>query len=285
MADPQRPTFDATYYATGCGQPYVRNAFWLADRDRIAQRIVQDIGPTSVMDAGCAMGFLVERLRAHHVDAWGVDISEYAIAQAHDSVKAFCRVGSVADPFGQRFDLIVTIEVLEHMPQPEAERAIANLCAHSNDVLFSSSPDDYAEATHINVQPPEYWVEQFARHGFYADLDFDASFITHWAVRFRKTNAPPQRVAKEYARKLWLLHRENTDLRRATAQLRQQLANAQTQTPSLADIEHLNNQITTLGHERDQMRQRVQAYERGKFMRFMRWLKKTLPSKAGKARD
>ena len=46
----------------------------------------------------------------------------------------------------------------------------------------------------MNVRPPEYWAEQFARQGFVRDVDFDASFITPWAVRFRRSAEPLHRV-------------------------------------------------------------------------------------------
>ncbi|NTU85679.1 MAG: class I SAM-dependent methyltransferase, partial [Chloroflexales bacterium] len=118
--------FDAHYYETGLGSPYRRDEGWLRFFGGVAERIVAEIGPASALDAGCAIGLLVEQLRARGVDAAGVDISEYAIASAHESVREHVRVGSVAEPFGRRFDLIVCIEVLEHMPRAEAEAAVAN---------------------------------------------------------------------------------------------------------------------------------------------------------------
>ena len=155
--------FDAHYYAHGCGRPYQRDQEWLDFFDKIAGHIQKEIQPESVLDAGCAMGFLVERLHVRSITAYGVDISEYAIANVHESIQPFCRVGSVSEPFPQRYDLIVSIEVLEHMPKEESELAIANFCRFSDDILFSSTPFDYKEATHFNVQPPEYWAAQFAR--------------------------------------------------------------------------------------------------------------------------
>ncbi|MFN3705667.1 MAG: class I SAM-dependent methyltransferase [Thermoflexales bacterium] len=131
---PYAQHFDALYYATGCSMPYERNTEWLSFFGGIADRIVSDIQPRTVLDAECAMGFLVEALRERGVEAWGVDISPYAISQVHPSIREFCRVGSIAEPFERRYDLIVCIEVLEHMPAEEGERAIANLCAHSDDI-------------------------------------------------------------------------------------------------------------------------------------------------------
>lgn len=221
--------FDAYYYATGCGRPYQRDEEWLGFFDHIAAKIVSSIAPRVVLDAGCAMGFLVESLRQRGVEAYGIDLSDYAISNVDPSIQPFCRVGSVAEPFPRRYDLIVSIEVLEHMPPAEAEKAVEVFCSHTDDVIFSSTPFDYKEVTHFNVQPPEVWGELFARQGFYRDVDYDASFITPWAVRFRRKDDPVARLVREYERKFFLLWKENVDLRLLTAEMRGQLSQQQSQ--------------------------------------------------------
>lgn len=216
--------FDAYYFAHGCGQPYQRDEEWLRFFDSIADRIIADIRPGTILDAGCALGFLVESLRARGVDAFGLDISEYAIQNVSPSIQPYCRVGSVTEPFSRQYDLIVSIEVLEHMPKADSEQAIVNFCQHTDDILFSSTPLDYKEATHFNVQPPEYWAEQFARHGFVRDVDFDASFLTPWAVRFRRSSEPLHRIIRDYERRFGLLLKENQDLRSLSIEARDQLS-------------------------------------------------------------
>ena len=216
--------FDAYYFDHCCGRPYARDEEWFRFFGEIANRIVIDIQPSSVLDAGCAWGFLVEKLRERRVDAFGIDISPYAIENVHPDIAQYCSVGSIAEPFSQGYDLIVCIEVLEHMPKDEAERAVKNICDHTGDVLFSSTPFDYKEATHLNVQPPEYWAELFARYSFFRDVDFDASFITPWAVRFRRKNDPLTRLVRNYERKLFLLGKENADLRSLTLEMREQIS-------------------------------------------------------------
>lgn len=216
--------YDAYYFATGCGRPYQRDEEWLRFFGEIAARIVSDVQPTTVLDAGCAWGFLVEALRQRDVEAYGIDISDYAIRNVHPDIQPYCWVGSVAEPFPQRYDLIVCIEVLEHLPQALAEQAVVNFCQHSDDILFSSTPFDYKEATHFNVQPPEYWAELFARQGFYRDVDFDASFVTSWAVRFRRKSEPLPRMVREYERRYFLLAKENADLRSLTVEMRAEIS-------------------------------------------------------------
>jgi SAM-dependent methyltransferase len=220
---PGAGSFGAEYYATSCGTPYCRNEAWLTFFRSIADRIVADIGPRRVLDAGCALGLLVETLRERGVDTFGIDLSSFAIANAADSVRPFLKEGSIAADLEERYDLIVSIEVLEHMPPDEAEAAIGNFCRHTDDVLFSSSPLDYRETTHVNVRPPEYWAGQFGRHGFVRDVDFDASFITPWAVRFRRSSEPLHRIVAGYERWHAPLVRERADLRAHLAEVQDEL--------------------------------------------------------------
>jgi SAM-dependent methyltransferase len=194
-------SFDAYYFEHCCGAPYRRDEHWLTFFGGIADQISSTIQPRRVLDAGCALGILVETLRTRGIDAEGMDVSTYAIEHVYEPVRPYCRVGSIAEELPARYDLIVSIEVLEHMPARAGEAAIANLCRHTDDILFSSSPSDFRETSHVNVQPPEYWAEQFARHGFYRDVDYDASFVNAWAVRFRRRAEPLPRIVRDYERR------------------------------------------------------------------------------------
>jgi SAM-dependent methyltransferase len=233
----QGELFDGYYYAHGCGVPYQRDAGWLAQFGRMADAIIREVQPQTVLDVGCAIGLLVETLRAREVEAYGVDVSEYAIGQVHESVRAYCRLGGATEPFGRRYDLITCIEVLEHMPPETAPDAIANLCAHADAVLFSSSPLDYAEVTHFNVQGPEYWARLFAQQGFFRDVDVDAQFLTPWAVLFRRQERPLAALAPaivaDYERRFWHLRQESLARVQVNLQQREQLAQQEAQLEAL----------------------------------------------------
>jgi SAM-dependent methyltransferase len=220
-------TYDARYYAEYGGMPYGRFEHWTRFFGTVADHIVSEIGPRRVLDAGCALGLLVEALRTRGVDAEGVDLSSYAIANVYEPIKAFCRQGSIGDDFGSRYDLIVSFEVVEHLPAREGEAAVANICRHTDDVLLSSTPfHHHHELSHVNVQPSEYWAELFARHGFYRDVAFDASFISPWAVRFRRSAEPLPRIVRDYERWFSTLAIERNEMRRLSIDLQQQLADA-----------------------------------------------------------
>lgn len=220
-------SFGKYYYTHCCGANYIRTDEWLQFFRYIANRVIGAVGPTRVLDAGCAKGFLVEALREKGVEAYGVDISEYAIGAAHEQIRPFLRVQSLTEALDSKFDLIISIEVLEHMPQKDALLAIERLCAATDDIIFSSSPFDYGEPTHINVHPPEYWSTEFARHGFYRDLDFDGSFLTPWACRFRRKAPRIEELVTAYERKFWELLQAEQGSRKYATEVQAKLAELQ----------------------------------------------------------
>lgn len=174
-------------YYGGLG-PFDKEKFY-AFNDSVAEEIVKRIAPKKTLDAGCGKGFLVEAMRKRGVEAYGMDISAYAIAEVAADVRQFCSVSSLTEPIEQDYDLITCIEVLEHLPEEDAIKAVKNFCLHSRSILFSSTADYlHPDDTHINLHPQEYWIELFRRNGFDLDRNFDASFITEEAMKFDKKN-------------------------------------------------------------------------------------------------
>jgi GT2 family glycosyltransferase len=174
----------------------------------VATSIIDSIAPKTVLDAGCAIGLLVEALRERGVDARGIDVSKWAISQVPEALRPFCQLGSVTDPIEGHYDLITCIEVLEHLPASDAKMVIENLCTHADAVLFSSTPDDFDEPTHLNVETTSYWAKLFALYDFYRDPDHDAEYLAPQAILFRRSSAPLDVVAN-YERLLWNMKTEH----------------------------------------------------------------------------
>ena len=172
------------YYHSHCGDiPYTPDSpEWLDFYGHIADEIVRSLTPRRVFDAGCAVGFLVTALRDRNVEAFGRDISSFAISQVRADVRDYCTVGSIAAPIEGDFDLILCIEVLEHMPEDEALEAITAMTRAAPRILFSSSPSDFVEPTHVNVHPVLYWLQRFAAAGFEPVTQYDASYLVPHAL-------------------------------------------------------------------------------------------------------
>ncbi len=105
------------YYALRLSSiPYERSWHWQHFFSIIAQETVRGLRPRRVLDAGCAMGFLVEQFWDRGVHCDGIDVSEYAISRVRPDIRPFCKVGSLTNPIPGKYDLITCIEVLEHLP-------------------------------------------------------------------------------------------------------------------------------------------------------------------------
>lgn len=82
------------------------------------------------LDVGCATGFVVEALAECGVDAWGSDVSRWAVEHAAPGAAGRLRQGSLTEklPFAkQSFDLVTALETLEHLPPLDIPRAVAEL--------------------------------------------------------------------------------------------------------------------------------------------------------------
>lgn len=65
----------------------------------------------SVLDVGAARGYYCHALRCLGVNAWGYDISEWAVANCHEQVKPF--MANYLN--GQEFDFIYSKDTFEHV--------------------------------------------------------------------------------------------------------------------------------------------------------------------------
>lgn len=219
--DPPDPvgSYDAEYFRSYRTGPtthvaYERGGPWQQSFDRLAGQIVRTLRPTTVLDVGCAIGLLVEGLVDRGVDAHGVDVSEWAVAQAQAVLGDRVHRRSATEPMEGPYDLVVSIETVEHLPASDARTAISNLARAGNQLLLSTTPADFAEPTHLNVRPPSYWARLLADHGMFADHDYDASFLSPWATLFRRRDpADVSSIVADYERRRWDLTVERDALR------------------------------------------------------------------------
>lgn len=181
------------YYKSGCGTDYTKSDIWMPFFNNMAEKIIEKYSPATVLDIGCAFGYLVSALRNKGVQAYGIDISEYALSQADEKIKPYVKVMSaldnLPDEFPKKYDLVVSIEMIEHLYEDDGLKVIKKMTEYSDMILLSSTDNDFAEPTHVNVQPKEYWCEKFAEHNYYRDLHIDLRYISPNAYLFQRNDS------------------------------------------------------------------------------------------------
>jgi trans-aconitate methyltransferase len=211
--------YSSTYYNDAHLGGYDRytwdNDEWRRFFTGVADRIVGVTNPRTVLDVGSARGLLVQALAGRGVDARGIDISEHAVESAHDDVRDRLRVASATEPLGGPYDLVTCLEVLEHMAPAEAQRAIDSITGATDRVLFSSSPADHDEPTHVNTRPTAQWAAWFAERGFFRRTDVDLSSISPWAVLFERSDLTLHTLVQRYEQQFAAVNTELVQKRQA----------------------------------------------------------------------
>jgi SAM-dependent methyltransferase len=127
--------------------------------------------PTSLLDVGCGTGTWLRAACELGVEyTVGVDGIALAEHQLHVP-KNRINQHDLTTPFylGRRFDVVLCLEVAEHLPEKAASILISSLVAHSDAILFSAACPKQPGQHHVNCQWPKYWQDHFNDYGFVCD--------------------------------------------------------------------------------------------------------------------
>jgi SAM-dependent methyltransferase len=131
--------------------------------------IMEIIQPKSVLDVGCGTGTWLKVFRKKHRvrDIFGVDGEYVDRRQLEISRRKFFPY-NLENPLdlGRQFDLVVTLEVAEHISEKSANTFVHSLVNHSPVVLFSAAIPDQGGDHHVNEQWPDYWIHKFKEHDY-----------------------------------------------------------------------------------------------------------------------
>lgn len=172
--------FDEEYFLRGkqTGKSLYENYRWMPELTiPMTQRIVAHLGISvvdTVLDFGCARGYVVRVLREMGCFAYGTDTSEWAIANCDPAVAKYvstdCNLGIL------RPDWVIAKDVLEHIPA--VVDTISQLMDAAQKGVFAVvplSPFDNApyvveayerDVTHIHRLALPSWAAMFMRPGW-----------------------------------------------------------------------------------------------------------------------
>jgi SAM-dependent methyltransferase len=133
----------------------------------IVPLVVDLLGPRCVIDVGCGLGTWLMVFRQNGVeDVWGVDGDFLDCERLEISRDRFI-AHDLRQPFrvDKQFDLVVSLEVAEHLPAECADMFVDSLVSLGPAVLFSAAIPHQGGTHHLNEQWPEYWVQRFEDRG------------------------------------------------------------------------------------------------------------------------
>lgn len=176
--------YDKDYYEHGVakgisGYDHYR---WLPELTLpMAHELVVQLGikkTDKILDYGCAKGYLVKALRMLHYDAWGTDISRYAIESAPLEVIPFLTLLDATTPLEEqlsRYDWVLSKDVLEHVPYAVLPSVLKGFRAITKNAFVAvplgdgkqyNIPEYENDITHIIREDMRWWENAFKDAGF-----------------------------------------------------------------------------------------------------------------------
>lgn len=144
---------------------------------RSARHIVPDVisrtGAKSVIDIGCGTGAWLSVFAENGIeDFLGIDSAAVATDMLEIPVERFVAF-DLALPYrsSRRFDLVVSLEVAEHLPPAGAKTFVESLVRLGPAVLFSAAIPGQGGTHHVNEQWQDYWAGLFGKWD-YLPIDF-----------------------------------------------------------------------------------------------------------------
>lgn len=134
-----------------------------------------------ILDVGCAKGFLVKDLVDLGLEAYGIDISKYAIDNAHKDIKNRLKIGNAKKlPYEDNsFDLVISLNTIHNLDRNECKMAIQEIQRVSKTSSFIQV-DSYTNENEKRIFEewvltakfygyPNEWLELFKESGYTGD--------------------------------------------------------------------------------------------------------------------
>lgn len=205
LLDEMSVHYDEDYFEHGVqtGKSMYENYHWMPELTiRMAYHIIQYLGlkaKDKVLDYGCAKGYLVKALRILDIDAYGCDISSYAIDKVDSEVVDFCYLISHQMSFDDKFDWVVSKDVLEHMTVKQVKQFLQESHSWSKrafHVIPLGDGNRYIaeqyerDNTHILREDCQWWTQMFAscKWQIKAFRYAVAGVKENWTSRYPKAN-------------------------------------------------------------------------------------------------
>lgn len=197
--------YDADYYLRGTtsGKSLYCDYRWLPRLTiPMVKRIIEHCGIEKnhrVLDFGCARGYVVRAFRELGFNAFGADVSEWALANADEAAYPFVdTVQAMLKNSDDKYDWIVAKDVLEHVV--DVQNVINDIMASAQVGVFAVVPlslfDGHPyvvasyeqDVTHVHRLCLGTWAGMFMRPGWSVDGRYALSGVKGNYASWEKGN-------------------------------------------------------------------------------------------------
>ncbi|MDQ1143589.1 2-polyprenyl-3-methyl-5-hydroxy-6-metoxy-1,4-benzoquinol methylase/predicted O-methyltransferase YrrM [Bacillus sp. SORGH_AS 510] len=142
----------------------------LLSAKQVVPYLINLLKPKSVVDVGCGVGTWLSVFKDQGVEViTGLDGDYVDTNMLHIPKESFISQDvSKSFTLDRQYDLVVSLEVAEHLREQEAEPFVDNLVSLGPIILFSAAIPLQGGTDHLNEQWPDYWRNIFLKRGYLA---------------------------------------------------------------------------------------------------------------------
>ena len=133
--------------------------------------VLQYVKPRSVVDFGCGIGTWLNAFKNNGVsEVLGLDGDWYnkdLLFKYISPTEFQCVDLEESIHLQKEYDLVVSLEVAEHLSEQSADTFVKSLTAAGKIILFSAAFPKQGGFNHLNEQWYSYWAEKFEKHNYY----------------------------------------------------------------------------------------------------------------------
>ena len=142
----------------------------LSSAQRLMPIVLDVVSARTAVDIGCGSGAWTRAMLDLGIDATGIDGDYVDRSKLLIPAERFVArdLSSGSFELDGTFDLAISVEVAEHLPEPSAAAFVERLTTLAPVVLFSAAIPHQGGNHHINEQWQSYWRALFAARGYAA---------------------------------------------------------------------------------------------------------------------
>lgn len=115
----------------------------------------------NVLDVGCGDGLVSDLLYDNGFDVTGIDNDETAIQLAREHGQGVFRLEDINKPFKGRWELMVCLNVIEHLEDPEAIKRIFDRNITKAAIIITDMPQKNPSPYHVKEFTPYELKQMF----------------------------------------------------------------------------------------------------------------------------
>jgi len=163
-------------YYEGNGSCYIGDYNWEGEKEisrGYAKELKRIYNPKTVLDIGCAKGFLMRALGELKIDAYGCDITNIDIGDK----KKVCDVRDGLPYDKDSFDICCSYSTFEHIDEHYINKLMKEVYRVARHGFYLEVPiglkdynDPIGDISHVTYYTPSFWISKAFRAGWLVDL-------------------------------------------------------------------------------------------------------------------